>query len=57
MCNFVTPFIYQNQYGFVKGTGAQDCGVALALIATQALNNRQECCIVSLGIKGAFDKI
>ena len=57
MYNFVAPFIPQNQYGFVKGTGAQDCGATVAFVATQALNSRQECCIVSLDIKGAFDKI
>ena len=51
MYNFIAPFI---QYGFVKGTGAQDHGVTIAFIATQALNCRQECHIVSLDIKGAF---
>ena len=57
MYNFVILFIPQNQYGFVKGAGAQDCGVTVAFIATQALNSQQECRIVSLDIKGAFDKI
>ena len=33
MYNFIAPFIPQNQYGFVKGTGAQDCGAAIAFIA------------------------
>ena len=57
MYNFITPFIPQNQYGIMKGTGAQDCGETIAFIATQALNCRQELRIVSLDIKGAFDKI
>ena len=57
MYNFITPFIPQNQYGFMKGTGAQDCGATIAFIATQALNCWQELHIVSLDIKGAFDKI
>ena len=57
MYNFVVPFIPQNKYGFVKGTGAQDCGVTVAFIATQAENSQQECHIVSLDIKVAFDKI
>ena len=57
MYNFIAPFIPQNQYGFVKGTGAQDCGATIAFTATQALNRRQECRIVSLDIKGAFDRI
>ena len=57
MYNFTAPFIPQNQYGFVKGTGAQDRGATISFIATQALNCRQELRIVSLDIKGAFDKI
>ena len=40
MYNFITPFIPQNQYGILKGTGAQDCGATIAFIATQALNCR-----------------
>ena len=38
-------------------TGAQDCGATIAFIATQAPNCQQECHIVSLDIKIAFDKI
>ena len=38
--------IPQNQYGFVKGTGAQDCGATIAFTATQALNCQQELRIV-----------
>ena len=56
MYNFVTLFIPQNQYGFVKATGAQDCGATVAFIATQALNIWQECRIVFLDIKGALIK-
>ena len=41
--NHITPFIAQSQYGFLKGSGAQDCGTAIALFATQALESRQEC--------------
>jgi len=36
-------------------TGAQDCGTAVAFTAIQALKLRQEYCIVSLDIHGAFD--
>ena len=54
--NFLAPNIPQNQYGFLKGTGAQDCGATIAFSATQALNCLQEC-ILSLYTKGAFDKI
>ena len=55
--NRIMPFIPQSQYGFVKGTGAQDCGTVIALFATQALELLQECRVVSLDIKGAFDRI
>ena len=33
--NCITPFVPQNQFGFWKGTGAQDCGTAIALFAIQ----------------------
>ena len=55
--NCITPFVLQSQYGFLKGSGAQDCGTAIALFATQALESHQECQVVSLDIKGAFDHI
>ena len=44
-------------FGFVRGTGAQDCGAALAFTAIQALERHQECQIVSLDIHGAFDSV
>ena len=55
--NHIMPFVAQSQYGFVKGTGAQDCGTVIALFATQVLELCQECRVVSLDIKGAFDRI
>ena len=53
----ITPFVPQCQYGFLKGSGAQDCGTAIGSFATQALELRQECQVVSLDIKGAFNHI
>ena len=44
-------------YNLQCGLCAQDCGVTIAFTATQALNRRQECRIVSLDINGAFDRI
>ena len=41
--NRIMLFVPQSQYGFVKGTGAQDCGTVIALFVTQALELRQEC--------------
>ena len=55
--NCIMPFIPQSQYGFLKGSGAQDCRTAIALFATQALELQQECRVVSLDIQGAFDHI
>ena len=34
MYNFIAPFMPQNQYEFMKGTGAQDCGATIAFTAT-----------------------
>ena len=48
--NYVTPYVPQSQYGFLTGSGAQDCGTAIGLFATQALELRQECRVVSLDI-------
>ena len=38
MYNFIASFIPQTQYGFMKGTGAQDSGAIIAFTVTQALN-------------------
>jgi len=53
----ISPYIPSAQYGFIKGTGAQDCGTTLAFTAIQALEYRKECCIVSLDIHSAFDSV
>ena len=53
--NYITPFFPQNQYGFLKSSGAQECKTAIALFATQVLESCQECHVISLDIKGAFD--
>ena len=53
----ISTYIPSTQFGFVKGTGAQDCGAALVFAAIQALERRQECQIVSLDIRGAFDSV
>ena len=45
------------QFGFVKGTKAQDRGTVLAFTANQALEHRMECRIVSLDIRGVFDSV
>ena len=52
--NFITPFVH---YRFLKGSGTQDCKTAVALFSSQALESHQECQVISLGIKGAFNHI
>ena len=39
----ISPYIPPTQFGFIKGTGAQDCGAAIAFTAMQALEHRMEC--------------
>ena len=50
--NRVTLFVPQSQYGLLKGSEAQDCGTAIALLTT--LESHQECQVVSLDIKDAL---
>ena len=63
MCHLFTivlahsPFIPYSQFEFVKGSGAHDCGAALAFTTIQALEHHPECRIVSLDICGAFDSV
>ena len=57
-CTGTLPLIYSTfTVWILKGTGAQDCGAAMVFNATQALEDRQECRIVSLDIRGAFDSV
>lgn len=53
----IFTYTLSTQFGFVGGTGVQDCGAALEFTAIQALEHCQECRIVSLDIRGAFDSI
>lgn len=50
----ISPYIPPLQFGFLKDTGAQDCGATMAFTTTQAL---EECRIVSLDIHGALDSV
>jgi len=45
----IFPFIPCSQFSFIKGTGAQDCGTAITLAATQVLEDREECRIIYVG--------
>ena len=46
----ILPFSPSTQFGFIRGTGAQDCGTAIALTATQVLEDREEYFRYTLGI-------
>ena len=41
---YISTYIPSTQFGLVRGTGAQDCGTALALTAIQALEHCVELC-------------
>ena len=41
----------------MKDTGAQNCGTAIAFTAMQALEHYEQCHIVSLDIRGAFNSV
>ena len=45
------------QFGFVKGTGTDDYGAALTMTMLVQLDNRGEGILVSLDVKGAFDRV
>ena len=46
------------QFGFVKGTGTGDYGAAALSLTIQArLDNRGEGILISLDVKGAFDRV
>ena len=53
----ISPYIPPTQFGFIKGTGAQDCSTALSFTAIQALEHQKECQIVSLDIRGTFNSV
>ena len=39
----ISTYVPSTQFGFLRGTGARDCGTALAFTAIQALEHRQKC--------------
>ena len=50
-------FVPQSQFGFVKGCGTTDYGSALSFKIHDVLEQRDEILIVSLDVKGAFDRV
>ena len=49
-------FIPPEQFGFVPGAGVPDAGVLLADEIASALEDREELHIVSVDLRGAFDR-
>ena len=50
-------FIPPEQFGFVPGSGVSDAGILLADEIASALNDREELRVVSLDLRGAFDRV
>ena len=50
-------FIPPEQFGFVPGAGVPDAGVLLADEIASALEDREELRIVSLDLRGTFDRV
>jgi hypothetical protein len=54
---WVTKFVPQSQYGFLKGCGTADYGAAMSFKIHDELERRNDILIVSLDVKGAFDRV
>ena len=50
-------FIPPEQFGFVPGSGVSDAGILLADEIASTLNDREELRVVSLDLRGAFDRV
>jgi hypothetical protein len=51
--NFTPP----SQFGFLKGCGTSDYGAAVSLSVLKTLGSRKQGLLVSLDVKGAFDRV
>lgn len=54
---FVLPHIPESQFGFLKGCGGNDYGALLSMTLADHLERGDEVLVVSLDVKGAFDKV
>ena len=54
---WVTQFVPQSQFGFLKKCGTTDYGSAMSFKIHDELEQRNEILIVSLDVKGAFDRV
>jgi hypothetical protein len=55
--SWIQSFVPESQFGFVKGTGTADYGSALTFEILKTLDHRGEGILVSLDVKGAFDRV
>jgi hypothetical protein len=54
---WTSRFVPQSQFGFVKGCGTTDYGAAMSFKIHDVLEQRDEILVVSLDVKGAFDRV
>jgi hypothetical protein len=54
---WMSNFIPENQFGFVKRTGTGDYGAAISCTIQLHLDNRGEGILISLDVAGAFDRV
>ena len=55
--NRLLPFIPDEQFGFIPGSGTPDVGIIIADKIATALEAHEELRIVAFDIKGAFDRV
>jgi hypothetical protein len=55
--SWIQSFVPESQFGFVKGTGTDDYGSALTFEILKTLDQRGEGILISLDVKGAFDRV
>jgi hypothetical protein len=54
---WISNFIPENQFGFVKNTGTGDYGAALSCTMQLHLDKKGEGILISLDVAGAFDRV
>ena len=54
---WISKFIPTSQFGFLEGVGSSEYGCILMLKMISALERRGEGILISLDVKGAFDRV
>ena len=55
--NWRVQFAPNCQFGFLQGVGTREYGCALTFKILSILERRNECILISLDVKGAFDRV